>query len=116
MAFGVEQTWVGRTAVLSVRGDIDALTAPQLTEKILDVSAEQPSVMIIDLSAVEFLASAGITVLVSAHEYVTSKVNAGFAVVADGPTTSRPLKLMSIDSIIRLFPQLQDALEANADS
>lgn len=115
MAFGVEQNWVGRTVVLSVSGDIDALTAPQLTEKLLDATAEQPSAVIIDLSKVEFLASSGITVLVSAHNYVTSKLKARFAVVADGPTTSRPLKLMAIDSVIDLFAELKDALAAHGD-
>ncbi len=76
MAIGVEQKWIDRTAVISVRGDIDALTAPQVTGQLLDVTAEQPSAVIVDFSGVEFLASAGITVLLSAHEYITSKVNA----------------------------------------
>jgi anti-anti-sigma factor len=112
VAFSAEHYWVDRTAVLTVLGDIDALTAPKLTEKIIDVAAEQPAVMVVDLSELEFLASAGITVLVTAHEYITEKVNARFAVVADGPTTGRPLKLMSIDSVINLYPKLQDALDA----
>lgn len=116
MAFRAEHYWVDRTAILAVRGDVDALTAPKLTEKILDVSAEQPSALILDLSELDFLASAGITVLVAAHEYITEKVNVGFAVVADGPTTSRPLKLMAIDSVINLHPNLQDALDALRES
>ena len=112
MAFKAEHHWVDRTAVLTVQGDVDALTAPRLTEKILDVAAEKPAALIVDLSELEFLASAGITVLVTAHEYITEKVNARFAVVADGPTTSRPLKMMSIDSVLNLYPKLQDALDA----
>ena len=113
VAFDVEQYWVDRTAVLAVRGDIDTLTAPRLTEKIAAAAAEGPAALIVDLSELEFLASAGITVLVAAHEYITSKVNAQFAVVADGPTTSRPLKLMAIDSVVDLYPKLQDALDAH---
>ncbi|CAN5192153.1 STAS domain-containing protein [soil metagenome] len=116
MTFGVEQYWVDRTAVVAAKGDIDALTAPQLIKRILEVAAEQPAVLIVDLAEVEFLASAGITALVAGHEYVTAKINARFAVVADGPTTSRPLKLMSIDSVIDLYPKLQDALDAYRES
>jgi anti-sigma B factor antagonist len=112
VAFSAEHYWVDRTAVLTVRGDVDTLTAPKLTEKILDVAAEQPAALIVDLSVLDFLASAGITVLVAAHEFITEKVNARFAVVADGPATSRPLKLMSIDSVLDLYPELQDALDA----
>ena len=111
MSFDTEVSWVGRTAVVAVRGDLDALTAPQFTEKILDVTAEQPSAVIIDLSSLDFLASAGITALISANEYITAKINAAFAVVADGPTTSRPLKLMAIDTVIDLHPKLQGALD-----
>jgi anti-sigma B factor antagonist len=116
VAFSAEHYWVDRSAVLAVRGDVDALTAPKLTEKIIDVATEQPAALIVDLSELEFLASAGITVLVTAHEYITEKVGARFAVVADGPTTSRPLKLMSIDSVVNLYPKLQDALDALPES
>ncbi len=114
VAFGVEQTWVGSAAVVSVRGDIDALTAPQLTEAILNVIPEQPSVVIVDLSAVDFLASTGITVLISAHEYIAPK--AKFGVVADGPGTSRPLKMMSVDLIFPLYSTLAEALSASEAS
>jgi hypothetical protein len=33
-----------------------------------------------------------------------------FAVVADGPATSRPIKLLGVDSIVALFPTLEEAL------
>lgn len=113
-AFGVERSWVGRVAVVSVRGDIDALTAPRLTEEILGVLPERPSAVIVDLSAVDFMASSGMTVLVSAHEQITRDVRLG--VVADGPTTSRPLKLMGIDAFIPLYPTLQEAVTAYRDN
>lgn len=35
-----------------------------------------------------------------------------FAVVADGSATSRPIKLMGIDSVLSLYPSLNDALSA----
>ncbi|BCI92312.1 hypothetical protein NIIDMKKI_75180 [Mycobacterium kansasii] len=45
----------------------------------------------------DFLASAGMTVLVTANAQVVAPTR--FAVVADGPATSRPIKLMGIDSV-----------------
>ena len=33
-----------------------------------------------------------------------------FAVVADGPATSRPIKLLGVDSIVALFPTFEEAL------
>jgi len=110
--FEVQQSLVGRAAVLSVRGDFDALTAPSLAEAIFAAQAEQPSAVIVDLSTVDFLASAGMTVLVDAHQKLTPAVQ--FLVVADGPGTSRPMKIMGLDSLLALYPTLDEALGAIA--
>lgn len=111
--FNVATSWVDRTAVLSVGGDVDALTAPDLAEAIFAVQAEQPSAVIVDFSDVEFLASAGMTVLVNAHQELTPE--ARFLVVAEGPGTSRPLKLMGLDSLFALYPTLAAALGAGTE-
>jgi anti-sigma B factor antagonist len=110
--FDVQRKWIERVVVLSVRGDIDALTAPQLSDAILDALSEEPSAMIVDLSAVDFMASSGMAVLVSTQERVTP--TAVFGVVADGPGTSRPLKLMGLDAVIPIHPTLDDALTSCA--
>ncbi len=110
LALQVRPTWIDRVLVLSVSGDIDALTAPQLTEAILTALADQPDAMVVDLSDVDFLASAGMSVLVLAHEQVTR--TAGFAVVADGPSTSRILKLVQLDQVFPIVSSLPEAIEA----
>lgn len=116
MAFAVEREWVGRCAVISVHGDIDALTAPQLSSSIADVAGELPAAVIVDLTDVQFLSSSGITALVSGNEQLVIKAatKASFAVVADGPSTSRPLKMMAIDSIFPMYSTLQEAQDAAA--
>jgi anti-sigma B factor antagonist len=109
-AFGVVPTQRGNAAVLAVSGDVDALTAPELTQAIVAVLDAKPAVVIVDLSDVAFLASAGMSVLVEANELVgrTGKL----LVVADGPATSRPIKLVGIDKLVSLHPTLDDALNA----
>jgi hypothetical protein len=57
---------------------------------------------------VEFLASAGLSVLVNGQAEVVPPTK--FAVVADGPATSRPIKLMGIDSVLSLHRTLDNAL------
>ena len=49
-------------------------------------------------------------VLVAARDRVPE--GAGFAVVADGPATSRPLKLVGLADVIGMYPNLDDALAA----
>jgi len=67
-------------------GDIDALTAPSLAEALFAAQAERPSAVIVDLSTVDFLASAGMTVLIDAHQKITP--GAQFLVVAEGAGTA----------------------------
>jgi anti-sigma B factor antagonist len=97
-------------AVLSVGGEIDLATAPALEAAIAAVLAEDPPALVIDLSAVEFLASAGLRILVTTQDKVAE--SARFAVVANGPATSRPIQLTGLDETISLYPTLDDALGA----
>jgi anti-anti-sigma factor len=109
-AFAVEQSRIAGAVVISVRGDVDALTAPRLTEAILGALPEPPSAVIVDLSDVDFLASAGMTALITANERTAPGVR--FLVVADGSGTSRPLKLMGLDRVLALYPSLDEAVSA----
>jgi anti-sigma B factor antagonist len=104
----LEEYWADRVVVVAAAGTVDTLTAPQLTEAIGVAAAQSPAAVIIDLSKVDFLASAGMSVLVAANEQVTP--HARFGVVADGPVTRRPMTLVGLDSVITLYRTLDDAL------
>ena len=106
----ISEDWIGRTAVISVSGVIDMLTSPQLEASIDACLAKKPAAVIVDLRDVDFLASAGMGVLVVARDRVSG--TAGFAVVADGPATSRPLKLVGLADVIGMYPTLQEARTA----
>ncbi|BBX47263.1 STAS domain-containing protein [Mycobacterium cookii] len=102
----VEQD-AGVAVVLSAAGTIDMVTAPQFQVHVDSVLSREPSALIIDLSRVEFLGSAGIGVLINVHN------NAGdmaYAVAADGPATSRPLHLLGIGDLIHIYPSVADAI------
>jgi anti-sigma B factor antagonist len=106
----IDQQRIGQIEVLTVAGVVDMLTAPQLEEAIATAAKESPQGVIVDLGAVDFLASAGMGVLVAARDELPESVR--FAVVADGPATSRPLKLVGIAEIVGLHVTLADALAA----
>jgi anti-sigma B factor antagonist len=111
--FEVNENWVGQVVVLSVSGAVDMLSAPQLTEAIGAALPKQPAGLVVDLSKVDFLSSAGMSVLVNAHEQIAP--SARFAVVADGPATSRPIKLVGVADIVDLYTTLDAALTAFTD-
>ena len=108
--FEVRQSSCDQVVVVSVSGTLDMLTTPQLVEAIDAAASEMSTGLVVDLSDVEFLASAGMNALVAAHRKLTPALR--FGVVADGPATSRPLKLIGIDQLIDLYPTIDAALEA----
>ncbi|WP_040808207.1 MULTISPECIES: STAS domain-containing protein [Nocardia] len=93
--------------VLTVAGDVDLATAPALENAVDAALAGTPAALVIDLTAVSFLASAGMAVLVGAHKRAG---DTRIAVVADGPATSRQLKVTSLDQVFALHPTLDEAL------
>lgn len=106
----VSEMWHGSGVVISASGVLDMLTAPQLEASVTAALAKNPSTMIIDLTDVDFLASAGMAVLVAARD--RAEGNTGFGVVASGPATSRPLTLVGLAERIGLYPTLAEARAA----
>ncbi len=110
IGFGTAATWVGRVMVVSVWGDLDVLNAPELAAAIHAGARQRPEALIVDLSNVQFLASAGMSVLISADQALGPSVR--FGVVADGASTSRPLTLIGIDTLVAVYRTLGEALRA----
>src|ERR1700752_4849564 len=106
--FNTHESLVDGLAVVSVSGSIDMLTAPGLTASLESALAKKPNGLIVDLSKVEFLGSAGIRGLMKTRETLGDSVP--FCVVADGPATHRPLTLLGINEMMCLCRTLDDAV------
>lgn len=96
--------------VVSIGGEIDLSTAEAFEAAIARALAEEPPVLVIELSQVQFMASAGLRILVATQEKVSK--SAQVAVVAGSPATSRPIELTGLDKVFSLYPTLDDALIA----
>jgi anti-anti-sigma factor len=110
--FQVGKHQVDQAVVLTVSGEVDMLSAPRLAEAIHTSLATSPAALIVDLSKVDFLASAGMTVLLTAQDEAAPSTR--FAVVAYGAATSRPIQLTKLDSVLPLHSTLDSALESVA--
>ncbi len=106
--FSTHESEVEGLAVVAVSGSIDMLTAPGLTEAIDSALAKKPKGLIIDLLKVEFLGSAGISVLMKTRDNLGESIP--FCVVADGPATHRPLSLLGINELMSVCRRLDDAV------
>ena len=104
----------GELAILTVQGSMDVLTAPALSEAVDEVLTNQPRGLIIDLTSADFLSSAGMTVLIAAHEAIAPY--GWFGVVADGPSTARPMRLVGLDQAMTIYATLEAAVEAMTDT
>ncbi|WP_103347533.1 STAS domain-containing protein [Amycolatopsis sp. CA-128772] len=95
-------------AVVRVDGALDLALAPQLRRLTERAARLQPQLLVIDLTGVTFLASAGMAELVRAHRGPAASVP--LRVVAHGRITLRPLELTRLADELAIYPSLSDAL------
>jgi anti-sigma B factor antagonist len=111
--FSAHESLVDGLVVVAVSGSVDMLTAPGLAECLDSAMAKKPNGLIVDLSKVDFLGSAGISVLMKTRD--TLGDSTPFCVVADGPTTHRPLTLLGINEMMCICRTLDDAVSKLTD-
>lgn len=86
-------------SVLAVGGEVDVATAPRLREKLIELVNAGNHRIVVDLSAVEFLDSTGLGVLVGALKRVRTH-DGDLALVC---TESRVLKVFEITGLTKVF-------------
>ena len=109
MDIGIDVAERSGATVVAVSGDVDMQTAPQLAEALQAVSSSANTSLVVDLSAVEFLDSSGLGVLVAAHRELSA--NGGrMKLVRPRPAINKVLTLTRLTEIIEAFDSLDDAL------
>jgi anti-sigma B factor antagonist len=108
--FDITVSRTGDVVVVAVRGAVDMLTAPELRAALKAALATDLTALVVDLTAVNLLASSGMSALLSAHN--TAAPDVRLAVAADGPGTSRPLRIAGLSDILDVHPTLAEATAA----
>ncbi|MEV6620993.1 STAS domain-containing protein [Amycolatopsis sp. NPDC051106] len=99
---------VGEAFVLRVTGALDLAVAPKLRRLVDRAQRLAPSLLVIDLTEVSFLASTGMAELVRADRLAASTT---VRVVATGRITLRPLELARLTDELVIRPTLSAALD-----
>lgn len=89
-------------ALLTVAGEVDTVTAPHLglaLDRLLD---EPVDVLVADLTAITFLASSGLAVLIQAAHRADG-TGRRLRLVATGRQVRRPLEITGTDQLFDLF-------------
>jgi len=93
--------------VLAVSGEIDLATAPDLQQALAAASGAEH--VVADLSAVTFMDSTGLRVLISAHE-AASTAGHKLSLVAPEGMVTKVLRITGVDRELNVFGSLSDAL------
>jgi anti-sigma B factor antagonist len=102
----VEQA--AQATVLTATGEIDTMTAPDLQASVEEALPPAGAVLVLDLTGVSFLSSAGLSVLVSAHQQAED-AGGQVRIVVDG-SISRVFDLTGLSGTLRLHDSLDEAL------
>lgn len=100
----------GNAVVLTAEGIVDVAAAPALTDQIRAILRRRPAVLVVDLTGVTFLATAGMSVLMEADRK-SAELAISFRVVAPGPVTIKPMQLLGIDDLLGIYPTVDAALQ-----
>ena len=101
------------THVVSLRGEIDAATAPRLGSRLFGLADEGKRAVVVDLTDVTFMDSTGIGVLLNAVSHFEGR-HAELVVVCDSDLILRPFQLTGVASLLTIVDSREKALGALA--
>ncbi len=108
------QTEDDGTVVVAVSGEVDTFTGPQLRSALLEALESGPARLIIDLSAVTFLDSSGLGVLVGARRRMAEQGRRTVLVITS-PTLLRLLAITALDRSFTVCATLEEARSTPSD-
>lgn len=103
----------GDVQIVAVKGNLDALTAPELGDAFATLLREGNAKLVADLTGLEYTSSAGLRVLLNGAKEARSKGgDLRFANVQ--PNVKKVLDLSGFMSIIKSFPDVDSAVASYA--
>jgi anti-sigma B factor antagonist len=95
----LEVTSRGSSVRVAAVGEVDSSSAPSLRAEVDAVLDGGPSELVLDLDAVTFLDSAGLSVLAGAHRRAVGQ-GVRFRVLASGRAVIRPMQITGLWSLL----------------
>lgn len=99
------------TTIVNVTGSVDALTAADLSKVLTEQITEGRANLIVDLTGVEFMSSAGLRTLLGAVK--ESRTNGGdLRIISTNPGVDKVLKMSGFHNIAKVFPSQAEAVSS----
>jgi anti-anti-sigma factor len=111
VAFAVEH--LQGVLVMRIGGELDLLTVPDLRVRVVAATEQAIGPVVIDLTDVGFLSSAGLQLLISVHSDLAAENRMLGVVTGDNRPVVRPMQVTGLDQLLALHPDLSAALAAS---
>jgi anti-sigma B factor antagonist len=108
--FRLEVRNQGPATVIAVSGELDLASSPALQEELDRVAASDSQMLIIDLRALDFMDSTGLSVLVRAHQRIEEQ-GRQLAMVKGPQQVQRLLSLTGVAERLTLVDKPEELLE-----
>lgn len=101
----------GIAVVVRVTGELDTLTAPAVDAQLTDLQADlaESAALVLDLSDLTFMSSAGLALLVTHHERCAEQGNRLVVVAGNNRAVLRPMRITGLDTMLDLVATVADA-------
>ena len=109
----IQEKQVNDVTVLTLKGSIDAMTAPKITEYIQMLVAKGNINLIADFSGVDYTSSAGLRVLLGAIKD-TRALGGDMRLVGVQPDVLKVLNLSGFTNILKIFDDVDAAVTSYA--
>lgn len=100
--------------VVRLVGELDLYNAPEVRTALLEVCAEQPERLVVDLAEVDFVDSTALGVLIEARTKLRNR--SAFLLASPGLETHRALKISGLDQHLAVHDTVESALDASVAS
>jgi anti-sigma B factor antagonist len=105
-------TAVDGRRVLAVGGEVDVYSAPNVREKLQSmITTEEPD-LIVDLSAISFIDSTGLGVLVGGQNR-SAEAGGSLRLVCAQERVLKLFRITGLDEVFGIYPTLPDAVGAS---
>jgi anti-sigma B factor antagonist len=96
--------------IVKLGGELDLYNAHVVRDALLEACAEAPDRLVVDLSAVKYIDSTALGVLIEARTRMANR--RAFLLAAPGLETKRALEISGLDRHFSVHASLEDALDA----
>jgi anti-anti-sigma factor len=109
----IKDKQINDITVLSLKGSIDAMTAPKITMYIHELVAKSNTKLVADFSGVDYTSSAGLRVLLGAIKETRAQ-GGDMRLTGVQPDVYKVLNLSGFTNILKLFDDLDAAVASYA--